>query len=668
MPDAKTDESEHARAPSVWRRRARAVGRALLGDRPAMIALLLTPTLLAIALDFVMRPRSLLDFPPFEWLNYTGSSLASAGFWGGPMWLVSRLFTMRSGRARILATAGLVVFFGALFLPYAVFAYGGQALYYRIFHAYMGRETVRLGIALRGTFGAWLTAWGGTVVLMVWLGLVATAVVVFAVRKAAPSLRSSWPIVPLLGFAGATFCFWIDFVESRSLQAAPPDTCFIHGVVTAFRFHLTRRSMPAKGVSLREPAPLPFIEQPAHRPNVVVILTESVRADAVCSEPGARTGRPCYAPFLDREGVALDRLSLGKLTSQASGTFSACIMLWSGLPPDVDIQTAHRSPLAWELARAVGYRTAYITSQNLRYDDLAAYVQRAGIDVQASAVDFGDTKDPHLGAPDERATERMLRFVRETRDLHGASGAATAAPYFGIVHLSNTHWPYRVDHMLEPHAPHDENPLGDVHELHNHYRNSVLMQERTVASFVASLRAIPGWSDTVVIFLSDHGEQFREHGRLYHLNNVFDEEVRVPGWLVAGEDALTREQRASLALYRDRRTYSQDLHATLLDLFGVLDQRPSLPYGQWLSGRSLLRPPSVEEPEVLLSTTSGVWEDDDPQYGVMRGDKLLVGGDARPFMCFDAKSDPAQHAALSIRDCGTMIDTGKRHFPMVPPR
>jgi len=35
-------------------------------------------------------------------------------------------------------------------LPFATLCYGGQALYYRVFHAYVGRDTVRLGIELRG--------------------------------------------------------------------------------------------------------------------------------------------------------------------------------------------------------------------------------------------------------------------------------------------------------------------------------------------------------------------------------------------------------------------------------------------------------------------------------------------------------------------------------------
>ncbi len=75
------------------------------------------------------------------------------------------------GSWRLGAKAGLAAFFGLFVFPLSVFCFAGQALYFRVFHAYMARDTVRLGIALRGTLGAWLAAWGGSVVLMGIAGL-----------------------------------------------------------------------------------------------------------------------------------------------------------------------------------------------------------------------------------------------------------------------------------------------------------------------------------------------------------------------------------------------------------------------------------------------------------------------------------------------------------------
>jgi Sulfatase len=627
--------------------RTRLIRRLVLGDRPRAVLLFCLPTLLAVTLDFSLRARSLLVFPPLEWVNYFGSSLASLGFWAGPTWLAARLVRSRRWPARV----GLVLLLVFFVFPFATFAFAGQALYFRVFHAYMARDTVRLGIALRGTLGAWLASWGASVVLMVVVGGLITWGILTIARRAAPSVQRATLALPAAGFAVASYCFWIDFVESRSLQAAPPDTCFIHGVAHALHDGLTGKGWVRHGISLREPAPLPPITPAAHRPNVVLIITESVRADALCSSPSLG----CQARFLDP--VARERSPLGRLTTQSPGTFSACVMAWTGLGPDADFATMHHAPVLWEIARAEGYRTAYISAQNLRYDDFGSFLRNAGIDVQASAVDLGYATDAHIGAPDENATARVLEFVQKD--------VPSGTPYFAVLHLSNTHWPYRVDPGLQPFEPHDASPMSDVALLHNHYRNSVLMQERTVSELVRGLRATPGWDDTAVVFVSDHGEQFREHGGLYHLSSLFEEQVRIPGWLLAGDSALTADQRAALGTWATRRTYSQDLHATVLDLLGVLDQRHGWPFADQLTGRSMLRPAPRGEPRALLSTATGVWEPDEPKYGVMQGDLLAVKAAGGSWWCFDIRTDPGERdAKATLPGCAPLIDLGQRRFTM----
>jgi hypothetical protein len=625
--------------------RLRRVRRLLLGDRPRAILYFVLPTFVAIALDVTLRARSLLVFPLKEWVNYFGSSLASAGFWGGSLWLMSRLLPARGWPSRILL--GL---YAALFVfPLATFSYGGQLLYFRVFHAYMARDTIRLGIALRGTLGAWLASWGASVAVMLVIGVLMTWLILSQARKAARHVRRATVALPLAGFGLAAYCFWVDFVESRALQAAPPDTCFIHGAVHALHDGVMGKGWARRqGMSVRDPSPLPPLPVPAHRPNVILIVSESVRADAMCSDP-----RTCKAPFLDV--VAPDRLPLGRLTSQSSGTFTSCVVLWTGLAPDADFATMHHAPVLWEVARSLGYRTAYISAQNLRYDDFGAFLERAAIDVQASAIDLGYAADPHIGAPDENASARLLSFVKDE--------VPAGTPYFAVLHLSNTHWPYRIDPTLQPFDPHDESPMAEVELLHNHYRNSVLMQERTMADFVRALKAMPGWDDTVVLFVSDHGEQFREHGGLYHLSSLFEEQVRVPGWIVGGSRGLVPAERTALADWTQRRTYSQDVNATVLDLLGVLGERGSFPFAERLTGRSLLREPGRDEPRVLLSTASGVWEPDDAKYGVMQGDLLAVKSASGAWWCFDIKADPDQRLPRGmLPGCAPLIDLGSRRF------
>ncbi len=610
--------------------------RALLGDRPLSLVALLAfaaPTLLALGLDVAIRGRTIAGFALQGKLIYGSSLLISTAFWAGPLSLAPRLMRRSSWSAR----TALGLFFALWILPFATCSYAGQALYYRVFHSYVGRDTVRLGVAMSGTVRDWFAAWGGPWLLagMLFAGIVIASAIFLLVRRAAPFASGPVALLPVLTFFGAAICFWTDQVDSRFLQAATPDACFVHGATHALRMWLTGRANVRQGMSIRSPAPLPPLTS-VRRPNVLLILTESVRADASCSDPPPA----CRAPFLD--AVAADRIPLGKLTSQTPNTFSACMVLWTGLTPDVDFRTAHSAPVLWEIARAVGYRTAYVTSQNPNYEDFGTFVRRAGIDVLVTGTDLAGMNQEQLGAPDERATGEMLRFLRSAGD---------ATPYFALLHLSNTHAPYRVDPAVEPFSPHSTDPLGDAVAFHNHYRNSVALQERTVAAFLRDVRALPTWESTVVLFLSDHGEQFREHGGLYHNHSLFDEELRVPGWLIAGSEAVSGAQRLALLTYAGRRTYMQDVHETVVDLLGVEDQRVTLPLAMHVTGRSLLRNrPLGAGPTVLLGTATSVWEPDDARFGATEDERALIGAPGA-WACFDTAHDPRERYPLPLRAC-----------------
>ena len=628
MTDVPTDK-----APS----RARRALRFLLGDSPRALGWLLVPTGFAVALDLALRGRALLGWALQGKAIWASSTLISAAFWALPLWLAAR---HAKARGALLAL---------WVMPVATMAFGGQALYFRVFNAYMGRDTLRLGIALRGTVRDWLTAWSSPLLLsgMALAGLVVTLVAARGLRNLAPHAAGSVPWLLPVTFAASLGCLWNDAVDSHFLQAATPDTCFLNGVLHAASAVANGTAGVHQGYSLRTPAALPPMKSTKARPpNVILILTESVRADSLCSDPPPT----CFAPFLDK--VAPDRIALGKLTTPTPNTFSASMVLWTGMQANVDFQGAHSAPVLWEVARALGYRTAYFSSQNPNYEDFGAFTRRAGIDVLRTAADFGDMAQEQLGAPDERALEAAR---------HHLEAAPNDVPTFTVVHLSNTHSPYRTEPDLEPFTPHSRSPIGAGPAFYAHYRNSVLLQERSLAAFVQAIRALPSWDDTALLLTSDHGEQFREHGGLYHNHSLFDIELRIPGFAIGGPRGLTDDARAALGAYAGRRTSLQDVNATVIDLFGV-EGRRTLPFGDRASGRSLVRPREPERP-MLLATSTSVWEPDDARFGVMLGEHSVIGAPGKPWTCFDMTKDPAQAVPLPAEACGGLITVARTAFP-----
>ena len=77
---------------------------------------------------------------------------------------------------------------------------------------------------------------------------------------------------------------------------------------------------------------------------------------------------------------------------------------------------------------------------------------------------------------------------------------------------------------------------------------------RTSCSRASSPRSarVPGAERTVVVFLSDHGEQIGEHGQTGHTWNLYDDEIRVPMWIDAPAGTLTDDEAAHLRAARGR--------------------------------------------------------------------------------------------------------------------
>jgi hypothetical protein len=106
---------------------------------------------------------------------------------------------------------------------------------------------------------------------------------------------------------------------------------------------------------------------------------------------------------------------------------------------------------------------------------------------------------------------------------------------------------------------------------------------------------------------------------------------------------------------------------TLVDAFGVYDERPSFPFADEALGRSLLRRDGAE-PTVVLSNASGVWEPDNPRYGVFHGEMLAESGVDGDWRCFDTRADPGEHTPVEPSACAAQIKVGAARFGLkLPP-
>jgi len=325
------------------------------------------------------------------------------------------------------------------------------------------------------------------------------------------------------------------------------------------------------------------------------------------------------------------------------------------MPPDASAEVFRSTPLIFEYAHAAGWQTAYITSQNLDFAESRSFIHNLPLTKRAEAQDLEAEPDIDVGAADERATERALRDI-----------ADMAEPYMAVVHYSNTHFPYRVEDDASPFQPSTESkdPARNE-EFRNRYRNSIYLQDKTIATLIRGIRKMPSGDRTVIVFTSDHGEAFREHLQLGHTSSIHDEEIRVPGWIDAPAATLTDSERHALDAASESLTWHVDYVPTLLDLMGIWDAPEIARYRSKMVGTSLLR--GLTTAAVPITNCTPVWPCPFRNWGMMRGKMKVAAREwDTDWQCFDVLQDPQERTNLGVAACGDLAALAKARFGKLP--
>ncbi len=114
-------------------------------------------------------------------------------------------------------------------------------------------------------------------------------------------------------------------------------------------------------------------------------------------------------------------------------------------------------------------------------------------------------------------------------------------PNFVYVHTMDPHVPYEppppFDRMFPPHPREDYPAIDprtdyrepeDLERLKAQYDGSIAYGDREFGRFVRELKERGLYDRALIVFTSDHGEEFMDHGGFLHGRTVFDELIRVP--------------------------------------------------------------------------------------------------------------------------------------------
>ncbi len=297
---------------------------------------------------------------------------------------------------------------------------------------------------------------------------------------------------------------------------------------------------------------------PHERPNVVLIVMDTVRADHLPFYGYARNTAPFLATLASRGTVCVGTQSTSSWTAPATASLLTSLhplqhAVTSGILAQQERQridphiTLTRLPEAVETAAEVfqeqGYETCGITD-NLNICEGMGFAQ--GFTTFENSCDDGSSA----------VNARVKKWAGE-RD--------GARPYFLYIHYMDPHRPY------VGHAPWYKPQSNEREDYIARYDSEINQVDRAIRGLYERL----GWDhDTIVVVTADHGEEFLDHGGWEHARTLYHEVTTVP-LLIFSPDGGVQARRITQP-------------TSLLDVLPTLREAAGLPRGVGDLGVSLL--------------------------------------------------------------------------------
>ena len=356
--------------------------------------------------------------------------------------------------------------------------------------------------------------------------------------------------------------------------------------------------------------------------NIVLISVDTLRADHLSSHGYHRP----TSPNIDRLGqggvVLLNAVaqSPSTLPSHASIFTSRYASQHKTIKDGLSYTELDESELTLaEILKSEGYSTAAFTD--------------GGETAKVFNLDQGFDVYDDEGGGIARINHKVFKWL----------AGKTQEKFFLFVHCYDTHAPYapappyhrmfpqqalKVDLNIKNPTPADEERF--LNKTIADYDAEIAYTDKHVGALLDRIERLGLTRETLIIFTSDHGEEFLEHKRLGHSEHVYDESIKVP--LVFANPGIQPARKLSIQVS------SVDITPTVLDVLG-------LPIPSRMKGRSLLKLLSgIEEPEPPAFSEN----EHRTQVAIRTSThKLIVDSERSSHQFFDLRSDPSEQRSLT---------------------
>lgn len=323
-----------------------------------------------------------------------------------------------------------------------------------------------------------------------------------------------------------------------------------------------------KGLEERNPPNIDDLEKDSKKFNVVVFIFESVRKRSLQLYGNKNETTPNFAKIHDE--FPENFFVFKQPVSVSSTTMLAVPAILTGIGPYQDKSILYSQPLLWEYAKIFDYKTFFLSSHTLKWYKFNEFYKKEKLDVWWNKDNSGLPYFNDLGIKDELTIKKLNRTISKFSNK----------PFFGVVQLNTTHYPYEVP---EKYKKWNNSFSGS-------YDNAVRYQDAIIGDFFKHLKKEGLLENTIVLFASDHGESLAEHHNIGHVESNYTETISIPLLAYIPDGIISNEEKNQLKKNLHRLTSNIDIAPTIVDLLNLEKESKLKMYQSNFTGYSLLKP------------------------------------------------------------------------------
>lgn len=341
-------------------------------------------------------------------------------------------------------------------------------------------------------------------------------------------------------------------------------------------------------------------------PNVVLLSVDTLRADRLGAYGYSYPTSPTLDVFAEGARLFEDAVCEVPLTGPSMGAMLSGHYPRSTGTTRNGLAMPAEIPLVAEQFQAAGYHTFGVLSNWTLKHKLSGLGR--GFDIY-----------------DDDFTKKRWGFLKSERDGDEVTALSLAylekrpadKPFFAWIHYSDPHAPYKMHKGLNPSGKRTL-VKGRKQKVQIRYDSEVAFTDQEIGKVLAALP-----TDTIVVFVADHGESLFEHNYLGHGRRIYQNNLHIPlmirgAGIEAGRSAVP--------------VRGIDLAPTLLGLAGL----PKVP---GMAGLDLLRDDIPMDRVRVVETYGGAvpnipgvkdaMADSDPSHRsvIHQGWKLILDGE-----------------------------------------